>query len=731
MGKNTIGFRLRISFAILILVSTVGGFFSYRMMTTSSTYYETKIDITEIDAAINKAEELINEFLLEGRKEVDFLEDNESELTQSIESQLNSLQRDLDIIVSNKAVAALGLETELLNLKNALVSYTFKYKSLQDAYYKRGFKDHGLVGDMRDYVHDLQELSSKDEQLYAFQLRRREKDYFLRLDTRYVELLHELTDEFKYFLESNPQSYTADYARKASLVIDAYENQFNKVVDLDRSIGFTADLGLRGELKMISTGITPRISFLKGKMDEAVSKLTRQAVYVLASSVISMVVAAILFTIMLSRSISRPIRQLDHLTQRITNEDASEDHIRELNVLGKLNSEIGNLANNFRQLLQHVMDQMTEMKRKNTELEDNKAKDDIRNWISQGLVQFNEVLRKKSSLDEIMEGVLQFIIKYADLNQGAMYVLEEKARTDQHIMKMITCYAYGKKKMRKDTVMLGEGLVGQVWREQETAYLTEIPESYIEITSGLGRDLPQSLLIIPLNSDERVEGIIELASLKSIDSHKIEWIEMIAERLARSVSSIKMQDTTTKLLEETQQMTEELRASEEEMRQNMEELQATQEEMARNQHESNQLVKRLEYHLGLYENIVNKVYEGVIITDGKEEILYANAYAKDKLRYGDIIFNTPVSKIINVPFENVINRLSSDDHFAKNEFSKILNVELKDRDNQVVKVGLVVTTFREGAENRYVFLFNAYDFSTDDPAINDLFNKSYIFSSEE
>jgi PAS domain S-box-containing protein len=63
-------------------------------------------------------------------------------------------------------------------------------------------------------------------------------------------------------------------------------------------------------------------------------------------------------------------------------------------------------------------------------------------------------------------------------------------------------------------------------------------------------------------------------------------VKKIAETLASTISTVKVNAKTQRLLEESQELTEQMRAQEEEMRQNMEELQATQEEMERGQSEA-------------------------------------------------------------------------------------------------------------------------------------------------
>jgi PAS domain S-box-containing protein len=141
-------------------------------------------------------------------------------------------------------------------------------------------------------------------------------------------------------------------------------------------------------------------------------------------------------------------------------------------------------------------------------------------------------------------------------------------------------------------VELGQGMVGQCFLEGETTYLTNIPENYVHITSGLGETRPTTLLIVPMRMNEIVVGVVEIANLKPFEKYQIDFLERLAETIASAISSVKTNEKTQILLEQSQQQAEEMRAQEEEMRQNMEELQATQEQMYRKNEEVENLLKQ-------------------------------------------------------------------------------------------------------------------------------------------
>lgn len=218
--------------------------------------------------------------------------------------------------------------------------------------------------------------------------------------------------------------------------------------------------------------------------------------------------------------------------------------------------------------------------------------DKIRNWVNEGQTKFAEILRQHSEdIEDLASHLIINLVEYLDSSQGALFVLKEE-ETEKHL-ELLSSYAYKRKKYIKKKIEIGEGLVGQAFDEGKTIYLTDIKTDHYNIQTGLGESKPSSILIVPLKEEERIEGIIEIASLKELEKHQIEFIESIGESIASSLSTGKGNQTTKILLQETQERAEQMKAQEEELRQNMEELAATQEQMERRNMEMEEIQKKL------------------------------------------------------------------------------------------------------------------------------------------
>ena len=287
---------------------------------------------------------------------------------------------------------------------------------------------------------------------------------------------------------------------------------------------------------------------------------------------------------------------------------------------GKLDAKFEGIDENDNALANSLLQMRDQMQ------ESAKA-DQERNWVTEGLAKFADILRTNNdNIQDLSFLIISNLVKYIGANQGALFVLTDANNKDEETKIVLeAAYAYERRKRIKQELSIGEGLVGQVVQEGDKIYLTEVPENYVEIKSGLGETLPRAVLIVPLKINEEIRGVVEIASIDKIPAYKIEFVEKLGENIASTIANTKTNERTRKLLQESQEMTEQMRSQEEEMRQNMEEMEATQEEMARAQAEMEQKETSL-------NALINNTSDSIILIDTDYTILVMNQVIKDRYK---------------------------------------------------------------------------------------------------
>ena len=216
-------------------------------------------------------------------------------------------------------------------------------------------------------------------------------------------------------------------------------------------------------------------------------------------------------------------------------------------------------------------------------LDEDRKKSAINNRINQGMAKFSDVLQRNShDVKILIDTFVTELITYFEANQGALYTLNEtQEKNEDQELELRFTYAWNRTKFKSDTFKVGDNLAGQAVLENDTIYMTNVPEKYIEITSGIGQANPTSLLIVPLKLNEQPKGVLEIASFKEFEKYEIELIEKLCENFASTITNTLANEKTRQLLGDARKMTSAMKEQEDQMRRNQEEMQMEQENSQR------------------------------------------------------------------------------------------------------------------------------------------------------
>ena len=158
--------------------------------------------------------------------------------------------------------------------------------------------------------------------------------------------------------------------------------------------------------------------------------------------------------------------------------------------------ELDELKSNINQMIANLKD-TTE---KNTE----------QDWLKTNLAKFSRMMQGQKDL----EAVSRLIMSRAHAARVGATTARSSSwtTTASAVLKLIASYAYKERKHVGNRFHLGEGLVGQAALEKKPILLKNVPDDYIQITSGLGEAPPRNILVLPILFEGEVKAVIELAS---------------------------------------------------------------------------------------------------------------------------------------------------------------------------------------------------------------------------
>jgi len=182
-----------------------------------------------------------------------------------------------------------------------------------------------------------------------------------------------------------------------------------------------------------------------------------------------------------------------------------------------------------------------------TKLADATAQNKIQNWLKTGQTQLNEQISGEQDVVTLAKNIITFLTNYLEAQVGVFYILETTEQETK--IKLLASYAYIQRKGTTNEFKVGEGLVGQVVLEKERIIVSDIPEDYMNVQSGLGESVPQQLLVMPFLYENTVKGVIEIGSFQPVTDIQLELLEQIMPNIGIAINTAESRTKMQSLLQ--------------------------------------------------------------------------------------------------------------------------------------------------------------------------------------
>ena len=246
----------------------------------------------------------------------------------------------------------------------------------------------------------------------------------------------------------------------------------------------------------------------------------------------------------LAANLTTQVRAIAEVATAVTKGDLT----RSISV--EAQGEVAILKDNINQMIANLR----ETTQKNTE----------QDWLKTNLAKFTRMLQGQRDLEAVSKLILSELAPLVSAQHGVFYLMENGDHPAY--LKLISTYAYRERKHLANRFALGEGLVGQSALEKERILITEVPENYIKISSGLGEATPINAVVLPVLFEGQVTAVIELASFRRFSEIHLSFFDQLTESIAIVLNTIAASMRTEELLKQSQSLAEELQAQQAELR---------------------------------------------------------------------------------------------------------------------------------------------------------------------
>ena len=323
-------------------------------------------------------------------------------------------------------------------------------------------------------------------------------------------------------------------------------------------------------------------------------------------------------------------------------EEKNKERLNFINSLNSGNYDINDLKpTSENDLAAYSLNKLKENLKKTKKIQEQyRQEQEEQNWKNTGLTKFNEILRTYiNDVEKLAEKTISNLTDYLDAQVGAFFLLTEKG--NKQILELVGYYGYNRRIYEKKFFELGEGLSGNVALEKKLV-ITNVPNDYVELATGLGKAAPNYIAVFPLMIHEVIYGVIEIAKIDEFKQYQIDFLNEISQVIASYLATVKINEETKKLLEKSRQATKQMQEKEIELGRTIKELEKLQIEA--------QLQKQQ------LESIFSALNEIVFYAEfsKKMRILSINKQIEDKfnITYNEVaeknffdLFKIPVDKI--------------------------------------------------------------------------------------
>jgi HAMP domain-containing protein/CheY-like chemotaxis protein/signal transduction histidine kinase len=283
----------------------------------------------------------------------------------------------------------------------------------------------------------------------------------------------------------------------------------------------------------------------------------------------------------LAANLTTQVRAIADVATAVTKGDLTR------NITVEAQGELASLKGNINEMIRNLR----ETTQRNAE----------QDWLKTNLAKFTRMMQGQKNLQTVSQMILSELAPVVGAAHGVFYIMDNGKEGQEPVLRLAATYAYRERKHLNKEFRIGEGLIGQAAFEGQRILITNAPDDYVQINSGLGEAKPLQLIILPIVFEGSVLAVMELASFSKFSETYQSLLDQLTESIGVVLNTIQANMRTEELLAQSQSLAEELQAQQEELtetnkrlEQQAKSLQASEEMLKTQQEELQQSNEELE-----------------------------------------------------------------------------------------------------------------------------------------
>jgi signal transduction histidine kinase/ActR/RegA family two-component response regulator len=192
-------------------------------------------------------------------------------------------------------------------------------------------------------------------------------------------------------------------------------------------------------------------------------------------------------------------------------------------------------------------------------LKDTTQKNTEQDWLKTNLAKFSGMMQGQRNIVSVAQLIMSELTPLVDAQHGAFYMMDADKTADTRL-NLIASYGFAARKSLNYSYRLKETLIGQCAFEKKRILLVDVPEDFIQITTGMGSAAPRGVVVLPVLFEGECKAVIELASFKSFSANHLTFLDQLMDSIGVILNMISSSMRTEELLQELKRSNAELEA---------------------------------------------------------------------------------------------------------------------------------------------------------------------------